>query len=133
MAETKNYHFPLTDDDQTKFKEWRELINGSSNSIVSMIDTILAGKAQKSIKINTTLLASEWSDKAPYEQTILVDGIDENTNGIISVREDITMKQFELVCDAILRIGNQSENSLTITANGIKPDFDIPVVIMLTE
>lgn len=131
MSETTNYHLALTDDDQTKFKEWRESINGNSNSNMEKIDTALGEKANLSVAINTVLLMSAWSDDSPYVQTISVDGLAAEQNGIITIGQNITTEQLEDVVAADMRITDQVDGSLTVTAYGDKPTRDIPVTIIL--
>ena len=131
MSETKNYNLALTTDDQTKFKEWRETINGNSNSNMEKIDTALGEKANLSVAISAVLSMSEWSENAPYSQTISVDGLTEEQNGIITIGQNITTEQIEDVVDADMRISSQADGSLTVTAYGDKPTRDIPVTIIL--
>lgn len=131
MSETKNYNLALTTDDQTKFKEWRETINGNSNSNMEKIDTALGEKANLSVAINATLLSSAWSDDSPYTQTVTVEGLKADSNGVISIAQNATSEQIEIVCDAGLYISNQADGTLTITAYGDKPNVDIPVIIIL--
>lgn len=131
MSATKNYDLALTDNDQTKFKEWRESINGNSNSNMEKIDTALGEKANLSVAISAVLVMSAWSENAPYSQTISVDGLTEEQNGIITIGQNITTEQIEDVVAADMRITNQADGSLTVTAYGDKPTRDIPVTIIL--
>ena len=131
MSATKNYDLALTDNDQTKFKEWRESINGNSNSNMEKIDTALGEKANLSVAISAVLVMSAWSENAPYSQTISVDGLTEEQNGIITIGQNITTEQIEDVVAADMRISNQADGSLTVTAYGDKPTRDIPVTIIL--
>ena len=131
MSTTANYNLILTDDDQTKFKEWRESINGNSNSNMEKIDTALGEKANLSVAISAVLSMSEWSENAPYSQTISVDGLTEEQNGIITIGQNITTEQIEDAVDADMRISSQADGSLTVTAYGDKPTRDIPVTIIL--
>ena len=131
MSATKNYNLVLTDDDQTKFKEWRESINGNSNSNMEKIDTALGEKANLSVAINAVLLMSAWSDDSPYVQTISVEGLTADQNGIITIGQNITTEQLEDVVAADMRISDQTDGSLTVTAYGDKPTRDIPVTIIL--
>ena len=131
MSATKNYDLALTDNDQTKFKEWRESINGNSNSNMEKIDTALGEKANLSVAINAVLLMSAWSDDSPYVQTISVDGLTADQNGIITIGQNITTEQLEDVVAADMRISDQADGSLTVTAYGDKPTRDIPVTIIL--
>ena len=131
MSATKNYDLALTDNDQTKFKEWRESINGNSNSNMEKIDTALGEKANLSVAISAVLVMSAWSENAPYSQTISVDGLTEEQNGIITIGQNITTEQIEDVVAADMRITNQADGSLTVTAYGDKPTRNIPVTIIL--
>ena len=131
MSATKNYDLALTDNDQTKFKEWRESINGNSNSNMEKIDTALGEKANLSVAINAVLLMSAWSDDSPYVQTISVEGLNADQNGIITIGQNITTEQLEDVVAADMRINDQTDGSLTVTAYGDKPTRDIPVIIIL--
>ena len=131
MSATKNYDLALTDNDQTKFKEWRESINGNSNSNMEKIDTALGEKANLSVAISAVLSMSAWSENAPYSQTISVDGLTEEQNGIITIGQNITTEQIEDVVDADMRISSQADGSLSVTAYGDKPTRDIPVTIIL--
>lgn len=131
MSETKNYNLALTTDDQTKFKEWRETINGNSNSNMEKIDTALGEKANLSVAINAVLLLSGWSDDSPYVQQISVDGLIADQNGIITIGQNITTEQLEDVVSADMRITDQADGTLTVTAYGDKPTRDIPVTIIL--
>lgn len=131
MSATKNYDLALTDNDQTKFKEWRESINGNSNSNMEKIDTALGEKANLSVAINAVLLMSAWSDDSPYVQTISVEGLNADQNGIITIGQNITTEQLEDVVAAEMRISDQVDGAFTITAYGDKPTRDIPVTIIL--
>ena len=131
MSATKNYDLALTDNDQTKFKEWRESINGNSNSNMEKIDTALGEKANLSVAINAVLLMSAWSDDSPYVQTISVEGLNADQNGIITIGQNITTEQLEDVVASDMRISDQADGSLTVTAYGDKPTCDIPVTIIL--
>lgn len=131
MSATKNYDLALTDNDQTKFKEWRESINGNSNSNMEKIDTALGEKANLSVAINAVLLMSAWSDDSPYVQTISVEGLNADQNGIITIGQNITTEQLEDVVAADMRISDQTDGTLTVTAYGDKPTRDIPVTIIL--
>ena len=79
-----------------------------------------------------TLSADSWSgDTAPYQQSITVDGMEEEQNGNICISNSATTEQREAARNAALFIVSQSENTLTIAADGICPSVDIPVMITL--
>lgn len=103
------------------------------------IDTILDG-SEKRIRINSrggsvdgtvvycTLLASNWNNG---EQTITVNGLGKDQNGIIGITHDISDAQLSAVKDAEMYVCGQANGSLTIAAVGVAPSCDIPVVIIL--
>lgn len=132
MAETPNYGLYLEDDASTKFKDWREKINGSDNSNMVKIDTALGEKAQKSGQITGVLSASAWSGvDSPFTQTLAVAGLTANQNGTISVAQNATIEQRDAARMAMLAVIGQTDGALTIAADGEMPDIDIPVVVIL--
>lgn len=132
MSETTNYHLFLTDDNTMRFQDWREKINGKTDSNMIKIDAALSEKAELSQAINTTLPVSGWSEgSSPYYLTILVDGLGASQNGVIGVAQNITVQQMEVVCAAELHVSEQSDGAITIVAHGDRPTCDIPVTIIL--
>lgn len=129
---TTNYGLILEDDSSTKFKVWREAINGASNSNFIKVDEILAEKGGKSVSIECTLIASSWAGvDAPFTQELAVTDLGVAQNGNISVAHSATFEQREMARDAKLCVTGQSDGKLIISADGEMPDIDIPVVITL--
>lgn len=132
MSATKNYGFYLEGDSAAKFKEWRENINGLVNSNMVKIDEILAKKAIQSRAINGTLLSSNWTwTGSTYSQTLEIEGLTSEMNGIISVGQNLSIEQLDAVYMAGLVVGEQTDGALTILASGDQPYCDIPVIIIL--
>lgn len=132
MSQTANYNLHLTDDSSEKFLDWRERMNGTSDSNMMKIDAALGEKANNSVIVTTTLLASAWVGvDAPYTQELAVDGLLKDTNGIIDVAHDATAEQREIAREAKLAITGQEDGKLIIVADGEMPEFDIPVYIIL--
>lgn len=132
MSNTTNYGLYLEDDNTTRFQVWREKMNGPQDSNMVKIDTALGEKADSSVSVLCTLLASAWSGvDAPYTQEISVDGLGANQNGTISIAHSATIEQREMARNAMLSIIGQSDGTLTVAADGEMPDLDIPVVIIL--
>ena len=105
MSETTNYHLPLTDDDQTRFLDWRNSINGPGDSAMKKIDTVLSEKADNSRAITITLYADKWVNEGTIStQELLIEG---------------------------LYINEQKEGALTIASDGETPPCNIPVVLIL--
>ena len=112
---TTNYGLILEDDSSTKFKVWREAINGASNSNFIKVDEILAEKGGKSVSIECTLIASSWAGvDAPFTQGLAVTDLGAAQNGNISVAHSATFEQREMARDAKLcEPGSLMESSLS--------------------
>lgn len=132
MSETNNYKLHLTDNSAEKFLDWREKMNGTENSNMIKIDNALGEKANSSVAISTTLLASAWAGvNAPFTQELSVEGLTASQNGVIDIAHDATAVQREIAREAMLSVIGQSNGTLTIAADGEMPEFDIPVYIIL--
>lgn len=129
---TTNYDLYLEDGDTTRFLDWRKKMNGSDNSNMVKIDTALGEKANSSVAVNATLLASAWAGvEAPYTQVITVAGLTASQNGTISIAHNATAEQREIAREAMLSVIGQEAGKLTIAADGEMPELDIPVYIIL--
>ena len=132
MSETANYQLYITDDDTTKFLDWRRQINGPDNSNMVKIDAALAGKAQASTAVLATLSANSWTGaSAPYTQTVSISCLTEEQNGNISVAPTSSAEQRAAAREALLSVTAQANGSLTIAADGDRPAVDIPVIVIL--
>lgn len=132
MSNTPNYNLYLTDDGTTRFREWREQMNGTEDSNMVKIDAALGAKANSSVAVNTMLLASAWTGvEAPYTQVITISGLTASQNGTISVAHNATAEQREIAREAMLSVIGQTDGALTIAADGEMPERDIPVYIIL--
>lgn len=131
-SKTTNYELYLENDSSTRFQDWRKQMNGEDDSNMVKIDKALGEKANSSVAISGTLLASAWAGiDSPFTQELAVEGLGANQNGTISVAHEATVEQREMARLAMLSIVGQSEGSLTIAADGEMPDIDIPVVVIL--
>ncbi len=129
---TTNYNLYLEDDSTTRFLDWRQKMNGSDNSNMVKIDNALAEKAALSRAITATLLANQWNtDGAVSTQTITIDGLTPEQNGVIGTAQNLTGLQIETVRAAGLYISSQGDGYLTIASDGETPSCDIPVLIIL--
>lgn len=103
------------------------------------VDTIVDGIEHR-VRINSgssdvdstaimgTLVAGNWSNG---EQTIAINGLRANQNGIIGITQDISATQMEAVKSAEMYVCGQGNGTLTIAADGVEPPCDIPVVVIL--
>lgn len=129
---TVNYGLYITDDSSERFLEWRTKMNGTENSNMVKIDTALGEKANSSVLVSATLLASAWTGiDSPFTQDITVTGLTATQNGTISVAHNATFEQREMAREAMLSVVGQEDGKLTIAADGEMPDIDIPVVVIL--
>lgn len=132
MSETANYGLYLEGGDTARFADWRKKMNGENDSNMVKIDTALGEKANSSVAVNTTLLASAWVGvDAPFTQEIAVAGLSATQNGSISVAHNATAEQREVAREAMLSVIGQEDGKLMIAADGEMPEFDIPVYIIL--
>jgi len=131
MNVTANYGLYITEpQDDPKFREFREKLCGNNESNMILIDRLLAGKAEVSAT-NATLLVSGWDGtQAPYIQTLQIDGVTSQADGVVTVSPDISDSVWEVVCNAGLRKTAQDNASVTFCANN-KPEVDIPIVFLI--
>lgn len=132
MSETANYKLYITDDSSEKFLNWREKMNGTTDSNMMKIDAALGEKANSSVVVNATLLASAWAGlDSPFTQELSVPGLTAAQNGTISVAHSATAEEREIAREAMLSVIGQEDGKLMIAADGEMPEFDIPVYIIL--
>lgn len=134
MGETSKYHLYVTDDETTKFFDWREKMNGETNSNMTKIDEALSEKADKSVVKTAVLYASQWvGDTEPYSQRIEVDGLTETTNGVISIAQHSGAEERESARKSALFVTEQGDGYLVVVADKDKPDVDIHVSITIID
>ena len=133
MSQTANYGLYTEDDATTKFKTWREKMNGTAaTSNMQIIDRVLGTKADASRQVDKTLSASGWSEVGGvYQQDIAITGLTATQNVSIGIAEDATTAERNAACDAMLSIAEQRAGYLTIAVGGNCPSIDIPVTIIL--
>lgn len=132
MSETKNYELYLEGDATTKFKVWREKLNGLVDSAMAKIDTVLGKKADSSVSVDAVLLSTAWAGlNPPFTQTLAVDGLKAAQNGTIAVAHSATDEQREIAREAMLAVIGQEDGKLVIAADGELPERDIPVYVIL--
>lgn len=130
--ETTNYNLYIEDDSSTRFVDWREKMNGTENSNMVKIDTILAAKADDSVSVEATLLASAWvNNDSVVTQELSVPGLSASQNGFIAISQNATIDQREIAREAVLSIVGQSEGKLIISADNETPTENIPVTVLL--
>ena len=104
-----------------------------TDGLMSRNDKEKLDTLHKSVTIHATLYASEWSANRPYTQIIDIPDITSDTNGSLTIDPLATDEQIEACMDAEINIVEQSINYMTLQVTGIKPEIDIPVVIVFGE
>jgi len=90
-------------------------------------DTEIGG-GSGTISVQATLTSSAWSNK---QQSVTIQGVTTTSNGFVGLDINATVTQREAARMAILYISSQSENTITITADGDVPSVDIPITVTL--
>lgn len=81
-----------------------------------------------STAITATLKADGWSGG---KQTIVVEGVTADSNGVVGVTQSITDAEMEAAKKAELFVSEQGTGTLTVVLLGETPTCDIPVVVVL--
>lgn len=115
------------------FAEIQGLISGDLGvRLTQDVMDLEANKANKSAKVETTLLSANWSeDEAPYTYTLSVAGATANNNIELVAPSNLTATQVAAYVDAQILNGTQTTGSITLNAWGDKPEVDLPITIIL--
>lgn len=116
MSETTNYHLHLTDSASERFIDWRNAMNGPSNSNMVKIDAAL-GEKEDAVKVTTVALSGMWTGSGPYSQTVTVNGA--TVNSKIDLQP--TAAQIaQLVADKVAALYIENDNGV-FTAHAVGP------------
>ena len=88
----------------------------------------LNGKCDASNAVQVTLTAAAWNDG---QQTVSVNGLKINQNGIASLPQNYSVAVYEAVIAAQLFVSAQGNGTLTFSCNGDVPQIDIPILVIL--
>lgn len=87
-----------------------------------------ARSCEPSNSVFVTLLASAWNGG---KQTISVEGLESDQNGVAALPQVFSTDQYEAMVAAEIYVSDQAAGSLTFTCRGESPKIDIPIVIIL--
>ena len=92
------------------------------------IYSAINNKCDASSSVLAVLKADAWNNG---QQSISIDGLSANQNGIASLPQNCSDTEYKAVCAANLSTMAQDTGVLTFVANGEIPKIDIPVLIIL--
>lgn len=100
---------------------------------VAGLDETLAGKAAATIPMTVVAPASAWAmvDAGYYTQTLTVGIMTANSNAIVGLSDTATAAQARECRWAKIRPMAQGAGTLTLAADGSRPEVDLPVSIMI--
>lgn len=78
--------------------------------------------------VYATLLSTGWSSG---QQTLQVEGVTEESNGVIGLTQDISDAEMEAAKNAELYVCDQGNGTITVAVFGETPTRNIPVVVIL--
>lgn len=78
--------------------------------------------------VSGILLASKWENG---KQTVHIDGVQQNSNGIIGLSQSVSDAEMSAAQSAELYVCDQGVNTVTIAVFGSVPTIDIPIVVIL--
>ena len=104
-----------------------------TDGLMSRNDKQKLDTLHKSVTVNATLYASQWSANRPYTQTIELFDIRPETNGNLTIDPLATEEEVNACIDADINIVEQGTNYITLQVLGQKPEIDIPIIVVFGE
>lgn len=88
--------------------------------------------AEKSETVEVVLSATGWvGTAAPYYQTVTCEIMTPTANGVVRVSESANSSARAAARDALLHKTEQTFGGFTVLADGVLPDVDIPVAVLI--
>lgn len=96
------------------------------------LDSDVCGLANTPLLVRVVATADGWEgDIAPYTQVISVPGLTKDDRAIVGLDDIATREQRKACREALMSPVEQVDGSLTLVADGAKPEVYIPVVVMI--
>ena len=111
---------PVTVDNKTfnlKFS-WSLALNGA-HGFASSIPIILE--------------SVNWEGNDPWTMELTINGLTSSSEGYIGLAHGASSEEAEASRLALIRISNQTEDTLSLEADGIKPEIDIPIKVVIVR
>lgn len=88
----------------------------------------------KSVSVAAQAVSTEWAgDKAPYTNTISVDGVTASNIIDVGLASFASDDQVKATTEASICKVTQADGSITLYAYGSKPSIDIPVTVVIRD
>lgn len=82
------------------------------------------------VEVSGTLAAASWSGtEAPFTQAVAITGMAATKKAIVGLPTSATSAQYLAALAALLRVTAQGTGTITVTAEGDKPEIDIPILV----
>ena len=92
----------------------------------------LAGKADATLTVTAKATAAGWTgEAAPYTQVIAVAGMTQACSAVVGLADTATQEQRKACREGMISPVGQAAGSVTLVADGRKPEADLPVVVMI--
>ena len=96
------------------------------------VNKVIGGKADKSKNVVVSIGSGNWvGNSAPYTVVVASDLITASNNLMIGLAENATDIQREAARMAEIHCTAQNSGSVTLAADGVKPNVDLPVSIVV--
>ena len=104
------------------------LVEKTPSEVIADFSADLASQTE-----TVTATSSGWTGDGPYTQIVSVNIMTETCNAIVGLSESATFEQRNSCRAAIITPTAQGTNTVTLTADGIKPVIDLPIAVTILE
>ena len=106
----------------------KQFVSGDDLSVFS---SIIKGEFTRRACVEATLTAAGWSGAGPYTQVLTVVGMTPDRLSVVGLSEAATEAQRRACRAALLTPVACDVDSVTVVADGAKPDVDLPVSVAM--
>ena len=106
----------------------KQFVSGDDLSVFS---SIIKGEFTRRACVEATLTAAGWSGAGPYTQVMTVVGMTPDRLSVVGLSEAATEAQRRACRAAMISPAGQAAGTVTLVADGRKPDVDLPVSVAM--